>query len=265
MKKEALSHFYDRFTVGDIVGKNEIVLYLNYFYPGIKPVTVEWRIYDLINEGFLLRIKKDTFEIMDQKKATKFRLSIDRDLINFLMEFNQYATELKKTDPQETEVNISVWNTSILNRYTTHQVFRNFTIIEIDEYRVERLFHELKTKYRMVIPYFKIKDLDYLISNEEQVYVVMKLPKRSPLMNKKMQKNRFVSVPKPEKILVDVLVYRNTFLPYDESEIRNIYRNMYHEFLIDQSTILNYARIRGSKIRKEVETIIMDLGEERDD
>jgi hypothetical protein len=265
MKKEALNHFYDRFSVGDIVEKNEIVRYLNKFYPGIKPVTVEWRIYDLKKEGFLVKTEKGSFEIVDQKKTPNFNLKIDSDLLNCLMEYNRYATDLKKKDPKETEVNISVWNTNYLNRFTTHQVFRGFTIIEIDEFRVESLFNELKAKYRIVIPFFKVKDLDYIFYNEEQVYVVMKLPKRSPLMNKKSYKNQLVSVPKPEKILVDVLVYKNKILPYDESEIRNIYRNMYKAYPIDKSTILNYARIRGSKIRKAVETMIMNLGEDRDD
>ena len=265
MKKQALNHFYDRFSVGDIVEKNEIVRYLNKFYPEIKPVTVEWRIYDLKKDGFLLKTGDDTFEITDRKNKLDFSMNIDGELFIFLMEFNRYATDLKKKDPKETEVNISVWNTNYLNRFTTHQVFRNFTIIEIDEFRVESLFNELRAKYRNVIPYFKVKDLEYLIDNEEQVYIVMKMPKRSPLMNKKSQKNYFVSIPKPEKILVDILVYKNKILPNDESEIRNIYRNMYKEYPIDKSTILNYARIRGSKIRKEVETMIMNLGEELDD
>lgn len=265
MKKEALNHFYDRFSVGDIVEKNEIVRYLNKFYPEIKPVTVEWRIYDLKKDGFLLKTGDDIFEITDRKNKFDFSMNIDGELLNFLMEFNRYATDLKKKDPKETEVNISVWNTNYLNRFTTHQVFRNFTIIEIDEFRVESLFNELRAEYRNIIPYFKVKDLEYLIDNEEQVYVVMKMPKRSPLMNKKSQKNHFVSIPKPEKILVDILVYKNKILPYDESEIRNIYRNMYKEYSIDKSTILNYARIRGSKIREEVETMIMNLGEELDD
>lgn len=265
MKKEALNHFYDRFSVGDTVEKNEIVRYLNKFYPGIKPVTVEWRIYDLKKEGFLVKAEKDAFAILDYKKAADFSMKIDSVLIHFLMGFNRYATDLKKKDPKETEVNISVWNTNYLNRFTTHQVFRNFTIIEIDEFRVESLFHELRAKYRNVILFSKVKDIDYLFYDEEQVYVVMKMPKRSPLMNKKSQKNQFVSIPKPEKILVDILVFKNKLLPYDESEIRNIYRNMYKEYPIDKSTILNYARIRGSKIRKEVETMIMNLGEDRDD
>jgi hypothetical protein len=84
-------------------------------------------------------------------------------------------------------------------------------------------------------------------------------------LNKKSRKNRYVSIPKPEKILVDVLVYKKTILPYDDSEIRNIFRNMYKEYRIDKSTILNYARIRGSKIRKEVEALIMNLEESLDD
>jgi len=265
MKKVAMDRFYDFFSVGDIVSKNEIIRYLDNYYPMIKPATLEWRLYDLRSAGFLKNYNKDSFMITDSLIYKSFKMDIDKVLLEFLMEFNQYVTTLKKNDPNETEVNISVWNTNVLNRFTTHQLFRNYTIIEIDEYRVESLSYELKVKYRNVIPSVKAKELDYLIYNEEQVYVVEKLPKKSPLLNKKSRKNNYVSLPKPEKILVDVLVYKKTILPYDESEIRNIYRNMYMEYRIDKSTILNYARIRGSKIRKEVETIIMNLEESFDD
>jgi hypothetical protein len=265
MKKEAMDHFYKFFSVGDIVSKNEIIRYLEKYYSMIKPATLEWRLSDLRSAGFLKNYGKDSFMITDHLIYKSFNIDIDKVLFDFLMEYNQTVSILKEKDPKETEVNISVWNTNILNRFTTHQIFRNYTIIEIDEYRVNSLSFELKVKYRNVIPSVKVKDLDYLIYNEKQVYVVEKLPKKSPLLNKKSRKNHYISTPKPEKILVDVLVYKKTILPYDDSEIRNIYRNMYKEYRIDKSTILNYARIRGSKIRNEVETMIMSLEEILDD
>jgi len=265
MKKEAMDRFYDNFSVGDIVSKSEIIRYLNKYYSMMKPATLEWRLYDLRSAGFLKNSGKDSFMITDRLTYKDFNMDIDQALLEFLMEYNQNVATLKEKDPKETEVNISVWNTNVLNRFTTHQLFRYYTIIEIDEYRVESLSFELKAKYRNVIPSVKAKDLDYLIYNEEQVYVVEKLPKKSPLLNKKSRKNRYVSIPKPEKILVDVLVYKKTILPYDDSEIRNIFCNMYKEYRIDKSTILNYARIRGSKIRKEVETLIMNLEKSLDD
>ena len=259
MKKEALSHFYEYFPLGKIVSKSEIIRYLNSYYPAFTPATLEWRIYDLRNEGYIANAGKDAFMITDCHKVSHFHMEINRDLLNDLMEYNLNMVNLKMHHPEETEVNISVWNTNFLNQFTTHQIFRNFTIIEIDESRVDNLFFELKPKYRNVIPSVKVKDLDYLMYNESQIYVVEKLPKRSPLVNKKSRKNHFVSVPKPEKLLVDLLVYRHTILFYDESEIMNIYRNIFKAYRIDRSTILNYARIRGSKIRKEVEVIIMNL------
>lgn len=259
MNKKAMNDFYDHFSVGDFVSKNELIQYMNKIYPNIKQATLEWRIYDLKNAGLLMKTKKDTFEITDRRNVVSIKMQIDNNLKNCLMEFNLFATNLKKQEPKETEVNISVWNTNFLNQYTTHQVFRNFTIIEIDEFRVESLFNQLRTKFETVIPFFKVKDLEYLIFNEKQVYVVMKLPKRSPLMNKKSQKDNYVSSPKLEKILVDLLVYKNKILPYDESEIRNIFRRLYKEYQIDKSTILNYARIRGGKIRNEVEMMIASL------
>lgn len=265
MKKEASDHFYEYFPVGKIVSKNEIVQYLNRYYPTFKPSTLEWRFYDLRSEGYIANAKNGFFVVTDCREVTGFHMEIERDLLHYLMEYNLNMVNLKINNPKETEVNISVWNTNFLNQFTTHQVFRNFTIIEIDENRVENLFFELKLKYRNVIPSVKVKNLEYFMYNEPQVYVVEKLPKRSPLMNKKSRKNHFVSIPKPEKILVDLLVYKNTILFYDESEIMNVYRAMFKLYQIDRSTLLNYARVRGKKIRNEVETLIMDLGKHFDD
>lgn len=261
MRKEALTFFYERFKIGDTISKNEIKNYLEVYYKKMKNTTLEWRLYDLRSKGYISNAGNNNYTITDKNKYEDFKIDMDKNIINFLVKYNTDITNLKRMHPGESEVNISVWNTILLNKYTTHQVYRNFTIIEIDKYRTENLFFALKRNYHNLLPSTKVKEIDYLLFNEDNVLIIEKLPKRSPLMNKRAMKNNYVTHPKAEKILVDILVYNKSILPYDYSEIKNIYKNIFKLYRINKSTLLNYARVRGVRVRTEVEKILKELGE----
>ena len=68
-----------------------------------------------------------------------------------------------------------------------------------------------------------------------------------------------------EKLLVDIFVYNKIVLPYDNSEIENIYRNAFKKHVIKINSLLNYARIRGIRIRELVEDMLDRIGEFTDD
>jgi hypothetical protein len=136
-------------------------------------------------------------------------------------------------------------------------MYKNFIIIEVDETRIDNLFYEMKEDFKDVVPLSKVTGFDYLSYKLQNVIIIQKLPKRSPLYANK--KNNYVSIPKPEKILVDLLVYNEDIYNIDRNEILSIYRNMIKKYRVSFTTLLSYARIRGQNIKTKVQNILDEI------
>jgi len=144
-----------------------------------------------------------------------------------------------------------------MNVNSGDKMYKNFIIIEVDESRIDNLFYEMKEDFKDVVPLSKIKGFDYLSYKLKNVIIIQKLPKRSPLYANK--KNNYVSIPKPEKMLVDLLVYNEDIYNIDRNEILSIYRNMIQKYRVSFTTLLSYARIRGQNIKRKVQNILDEI------
>ena len=186
-----------------------------------------------------------------------FKLDVPNELLLKLRQYNEKMIQVKRRFSDE-NVNISVWNTNVLNQYTTHQVYKNIFIIEIDKMRLDNLYYYLQDNTNELVLMKNSFDIDYLVKNG--ALYLSNLPKKSPIQRKQSTQLNYVSFPKAEKILVDVFVYNKTILPYDLSEIENIYRNMYKRHIIKTKTVLHYAKLRGPKLY-----VLVSLGARRKD
>lgn len=139
-----------------------------------------------------------------------------------------------------------------------HQIYKNYVVIEVDESRIDNLFFQMKESFKNVVPLSRIKGFDYFSYMLENIIIIQKLPKRSPLYANRKTNN--VSVPKPEKILVDILAINEELLNIDQSEILNIYKRMIKEYRVSITTLLSYARIRGTITRNKVQNILSVIG-----
>ncbi len=256
MSKKLFKNFYDEFTIGSIINKNELTSYITRYYEKIKPITLAWRIFDLKNAGYIQDIGNNEYRVVDKKQNQTFAMVIDSEILDFLMEYNKKFFPYKN-DYFGIDIKISIWETYILNQFMSHQMYKNFIIIEVDEERIDNLFYEMKEKFKDVVPLSKVKGFDYLSYKLQKVIIIQKLPKRSPLYAN--INNNYVSIPKPEKILVDLLVYNDDIYSLDKNETLNIYKNMIKEYRINFTTLLSYARIRGQNIKARVENIIDEI------
>ncbi|XMB72291.1 DUF6577 family protein [Mycoplasmatota bacterium WC30] len=259
MKKGVYENFYKNFEVDEIIDKKSINSFLLNYYENLSDASLGWRIYELKSNGFMIAEEKGTYLVLDKDKYIKFKVEFDEALLNHIKDYNKEMVKVKRMFPDEKNLNICIWNTRILNSFTTHQTFKNYNIIEIDNDRIENLFYNLRGFNNNVFMMKDIKNKEYLLADNSNV--IDKLPLRSPLEKKRSYKEYFVSFPKIEKILVDIFVYNKTILPYDNEEIENIYRNVFKKHIVKRNTLLNYARIRGTKIRELVVNMLLRIGE----
>lgn len=259
MKKEVLNDFYDVFAVGQIVRKDEIRQFLEKYYGEMKKTTLTWRIYDLKNEGYIKTIDRKSFEIIDKNLYIEFTTEVNEKILKLLKKYNSRIKTVKKLYPEEQNFNISVWNTGVLNKYTTHQVYKNINIVEIDKLRITNLFFYIKPKINSIVIIKNTQGVEYLLE-DDSIYI-SNLPMKSPIQKKQSSRNNYVGNPKAEKVLVDLFIYNKSILPYDDQEIENIYKNIYKKHIVKTKTVLNYARIRGKKTRSLVEDMLKRIGE----
>jgi hypothetical protein len=259
LRNDILRNFCEVFDVGDEISRDDIKAFFLKFYEDIGDASLAWRIYDLKRERLIVSEGGDMFSVIDKDEYADFPNESDAHLVKILMDFNEKGVFLKSRFGHGVNVNVSVWNTAVLNHYTVHQTYMNYSIVEVDRDRVGNLHLYLKDKQIDAFMMKDIKGLSHYLS--DQSVVVAPLPSRSPLENRKSVRSNYVGYPKVEKVLVDIFAYNDTLLPYDISEIENIYRNMYKRHIIKNKTVLQYARIRGMKTRGLVEDMLVRIGE----
>lgn len=257
MSKKLLDNFYNEFVVGSVISKSELISYITKYYGTLKPITLAWRIFDLKNAGCIQILGNHQYRVVDEKESKTLGMVTNTKILDFLTKYNKRFVA-NKEDHYGIDINISIWETYILNEFMTHQMYKNFIIIEVDETRIDNLFYEMKEQFKDVVPLSKVKGFDYLSYKLENIIIIQKLPKRSPLYAYK--RNNYISIPKPEKILVDLLVYNEKIYNIDENEILNIYRKMIEQYRVSLTTLLSYARIRGQNIKAKVQEIIDEIG-----
>ena len=68
-----------------------------------------------------------------------------------------------------------------------------------------------------------------------------------PLVHDSPIANHQVPIPRIEKILVDLFIEKDLFLPFQGKELANIYANAFSNFSVNLTTLLAYAERRKKK------------------
>jgi hypothetical protein len=141
-----------------------------------------------------------------------------------------------------------IWTTEWLNQWTIHQSVRAYTIIEVEDDACESVFYHLRDKgFKNV--FFKPDALlmQRYVSDAENPIIIQKLLGRSPLMSVKIDNKTAVTVPKLEKILVDIYCDTVLFAAYKGHELDQIFKRVFKHYAVDLTTFLAYAERRKRK------------------
>jgi hypothetical protein len=202
--------------------------------PDIKRATVNWRIYELAQQGVIKRIGRGVYTLGNEKK---FFLSPNKKIkaINGL---------LKKQFPL---ISPCIWRVSCLKEFYQHIALIDFALVEIEQGAMEPVFHFLKENYRNVFREPSKKIFEDFVSELTDVIIVKALITESPL-----QVCNGISMPALEKMLVDLYTEKELFYFIQGSEFLNIFKSAAEKYTINSDKLLRYANRRGKKedIRK---------------
>ena len=181
-----------------------------------------------------LLYKFDNNKLKSTINRKKFEISLDLDIDLRIKLENIYPTTI-----------ISYYNISIFNNFISLQLQHNIHIIEVYSYMKETVLSILLNNNK-----YAVLEEDYDIirkyANCGEIYIVKTINDDSPIIRRKGKINNtssVITVPKIEKLLIDILVddfYKNNM----SSEITNIYYNVLKHYQINQTTLFRYARKR---------------------
>jgi hypothetical protein len=141
-----------------------------------------------------------------------------------------------------------IWSTEWLNQWTVHQSVRAYTIVEVEDDACESVFYHLRDKgFKNVFLKPDALLMERYVSDAENPIIVQKLLGRSPLMSVKIDNLVSVTVPKLEKILVDIYCDSIVFAAYQGYEQEQIFKRVFKNYALDLTTFLAYAERRKRK------------------
>ncbi|MBI9008530.1 MAG: hypothetical protein JEZ05_00740 [Tenericutes bacterium] len=228
------------------ISRDELYQFLGKYYENISTSSFLWMVYDLKEMGLITIGSSEMYILNFSKPKIYFKVKqADITLVQLLKKYNSKIIDNKyfNLDPF-----ISVWDTRIVNKYIKHTISKNSIIVEVDKYRIDDVFNYIKKNFSKKYYVTKTRQLDSdHIIYESNIIYIKQLVKRAPINKKITEKEYFVTVPKIEKILVDVVVDNEIFNFYDESTLKELYRNINDKYNVNLVTLLYYAKNRGVK------------------
>lgn len=228
LKKDIKNKLIDRFKSKESFTRGELFAFYKQYEPDLKEGTLGWRIYELKQKHIIKDVKKGVYTLESKQsfkpEPDKTILKIARALEN---SFNHHA--------------YNIWNTAWLNEVTELQATSFLVILEVDKDSVETVFYAMKDKGFSNI-YLKPdkKIIETYISELKEAIVVRPMISRAPV-----RKLKNVMIPRIEKILVDLYCDDELLFAFQGNQLVKIFKECFEKYLINFSTMLNYARRRN--------------------
>lgn len=203
--------------------------------------TFRWRLHQLKTLGKIESIGRGQYSLA---KHSQFSIDLNSKL-------QSIAKKLKKEFPF---ANYCLWSSDVLNEFTIHQPAMSFAIIEVEKDALSAVFSFLKDEHQSVFLNPKEKEINLYLGSDNKSLIVKTLVQRSPIEKGKHKK---FPVPKLEKILIELLAHTDLFSFYQGSELKNIWREAFNKYSINQSTLNNYARKRC--VQEEANALVNEI------
>jgi hypothetical protein len=215
------------FSEKEYITTSEIRSFYQKSEPVITDSTLYWRIYNLVKTGELKRIGRGVFSFTN--------------LIEFSHDLNKEdITIFKKLHKNFPFTSICIWNTSIFNHFMNHQLFKYYTLVEVERIAMESVFHFISVTKSGVLLNPTDEILYRYSGREPNTIIVIPLVSQAPLMNQ-----NDIITPSLEKILVDVFSDTVIFASEQGSELTLIFSRAFKQFRININRMLRYAMRRG--------------------
>jgi len=213
----------DRFLTTD-----ELVKRLSFRFPDAKAGTLSAKLHRLKREGLVRNVRRGLY-------AAGSKRGFSPDVSK---EFSGLFKKLRKRFPYLE--NLCAWDSRWLNEFTVHQALSSMVIIESERGTEKAVFEFVKVSCSQVFIDPTPKEIDNYILGCEKCFVVRPIVSEAPVMSYGK-----ITVPKLEKILVDLVCEKDLFVSFQGTELRNIYHRALADYSVSLSTIRRYASRRG--------------------
>ncbi len=216
---------------GNIPPKNGIITTSDFFEKMQKnpKATVYSRINSLLKRGMIQKIGRGKYKY---GKTNEFELPIEQRMIFVYQLITDMFPYLK----------LCVWNLSVINLFSNNLINYNLLIIDVEKDAVDAVFFALKEKGYSVVT----RDRMYDDLSEFNGYLFIRpLVTSAPLKLKDG-----IIIPKIEKLLIDI-AFDKEFIAFQKSEIFNIYKEVFSNSTINESSLLRYASRKGKRVQTE--------------
>lgn len=196
----------------------------------IKPATVNWRIFTLVQMGVLQRVGRGKFTL-GEGKSYRPEVSLGSKSI------------YKKLTAAFPYLKIVMWHTSVLNEFMHHQPGKFYHLVEVEKEAVEAVFYFLKGLKKTVFIDSDKGLFEKYLPEKGEVFLVKTLVTEAPVLN--VDGLNTISI---EKMLVDLFCDKSVFETQQGREMLFIFREALGKYTINMSKMLRYA---GRRRRKE--------------
>lgn len=242
MKKVDYSKLSEVFRNEKMLTTREIMNRLKLFYPDAKYGTLSAKLHHLKEEGLVRNVSRGIYALGSKNT---FEPVISEELKRM---FRRIRKQFPFID------SLCVWDTRWLNEFTVHQAFSSMILVESERDTEQAVFEYVRSKYSPVFVSPTPKEVDNYITPSRKSFVVKSLVSESPLMM--LDKT---SIPRLEKILVDLVSEPDLFIAFQGVELKTIFRRALSEHNTNLSTLRRYARRRGKL--EEIQEFIRSYGE----
>ena len=211
--------------------------------PEIKKTTVNWRIYNLVQDGVLNRVGRGKF-------------SLGKGDVYIPELSNKLVSVYKKIKSDFPFLTVCLWNTSIINEFMLHQPGRYYQLIEVDKDAMESVFYYLKDRNYAVYMEPSEELIRRYMIDEKEPWIVKSLITEAPV-----QKVDNIPTITIEKLLVDIFCDPVIFNAQQGSEMNQIYKEAFEKYTISESKMLRYANRRRK--RKELDNYLNEVSKYR--
>jgi hypothetical protein len=221
----------EKFTGNKIILTDDLYRFYQSEEPKINKSTVNWRIYELVQNGILQRIGKGKFVVGQS--------------IHYLPEISNKEIKINSVIKKEFPfIKYCIWNSSILGEFLQHQSSFQFIVVEVEKDALESVFYSLKDNYDSTFKKPTKQMVEEFVFTRQNSIIINSFISEAPI-----QSIKNVPTSSLEKLLVDLYSDKNLFYFLQGYELVNIYKNAFDKYTVNKSKLLRYADRRGMKIK----------------
>ena len=230
MRKNEMFQVISSFN-NEIISEDELKKTLEKNVSNYNYKNYHYYLSDLYRANYIYKYDKGVYKLCNKREEFNFSKSVSDNIVEKLRNINPGAT-------------ISIWSLSDIFKFMSLQMFVNIHFVETYSYSKEIVLNTLIDQNLNAI-----YEEDYLLVSKyiknDELFVIRTINEDSPinktrLINKKTEALSFITMPKIEKVLVDIIISKFFDMLLGD-EINTIVENILTKYKISISTCIRYA------------------------